>query len=188
MSLEVSTPKTETGIRIIPMLDSVYDAFMMEYEEQKETGFNTTIIDGYTGFIFQNRTGNILNQRNINDAIRRIIADYNYDEQIRAKKEKRLPIMLPNFSCHHLRHTFCTRLCEVESNPKVIMEIMGHKDIQTTMNIYAEAQSELKKQTKNNLSSEWNKILESDPRKAENTDLILKKLNTLQEQLVPCTS
>ena len=168
MSLEVSTPKTETGIRVIPMLDSVYDAFMMEYEEQKETGFNTTIIDGYTGFIFQNRTGNILNQQNINDAIRRIIADYNYDEQIRAKKEKRLPIMLPNFSCHHLRHTFCTRLCEVESNPKVIMEIMGHKDIQTTMNIYAEAQSELKKQTMNNLSSEWNKILESDPRKAEN--------------------
>lgn len=37
-----------------------------------------------------------------------------------------------------LRHTFCTRICENETNLRVIMDIMGHSDIQTTMNIYAE--------------------------------------------------
>lgn len=47
--------------------------------------------------------------------------------------------MLPEFSCHHLRHTFATRLCEVESNLKGIQVIMGHKNIETTMDIYAEA-------------------------------------------------
>ena len=41
-------------------------------------------------------------------------------------------------SAHVLRHTFCTRLCENETNLKVIMDIMGHSDIRTTMNIYAE--------------------------------------------------
>ena len=46
--------------------------------------------------------------------------------------------MLPHFSAHVLRHTFCTRLCENETNLKVIRDIMGHSDIQTTMNIYAE--------------------------------------------------
>lgn len=36
------------------------------------------------------------------------------------KKENRDPLLLLHFSCHHLRHTFCTRLCENESNIKVI--------------------------------------------------------------------
>ena len=46
---------------------------------------------------------------------------------------------LPNFSCHNLRHTFATRFCENETNLKVIQSILGHKDIQTTMDVYAEA-------------------------------------------------
>ena len=44
------------------------------------------------------------------------------------------------------RHTFCTRLCERETNLKIIQSIMGHKDIQTTMDIYAEATEEKKLQ------------------------------------------
>jgi hypothetical protein len=45
-------------------------------------------------------------------------------------------VLPPDFSAHHLRHTFCTRLCEKETNLKVIQSVMGHKDIQTTMDIY----------------------------------------------------
>lgn len=52
--------------------------------------------------------------------------------------------MIPHFSCHHIRHTFCTRFCENETNLKVIQNIMGHANIETTMDIYAEA-TELKK-------------------------------------------
>lgn len=48
---------------------------------------------------------------------------------------------------HHLRHTFCTRLCENETNLKVIQSVMGHKDIQTTMDIYAEATEEKKQES-----------------------------------------
>lgn len=62
-----------------------------------------------------------------------------------AKKEKRETILLPQFSCHHLRHTVATRLCETETNLKVIQAIMGHRSIETTMDIYAEA-TERKKQ------------------------------------------
>ena len=51
---------------------------------------------------------------------------------------------LPHFSCHHLRHTFCTRFCENETNLKVIQEIMGHADITTTMDIYNEATKDKK--------------------------------------------
>ena len=53
---------------------------------------------------------------------------------------------MPDFSAHTLRHTFCTRLCENETNLKVIQTIMGHKDIQTTMDIYADCTDDKKKE------------------------------------------
>ena len=109
----VSLPKTNAGIRTIPMMDAVYDAFQEEYEYQKENGFNNTTIDGMTGFIFCNRFGNVHNPQTINRTIKRIAESYNAEELIRAKKEKRQPIILPHFSCHHLRHTFCTLFSDI---------------------------------------------------------------------------
>ena len=52
---------------------------------------------------------------------------------------------------HIMRHTFCTRFCENETNVRVIQEIMGHSDISTTMNIYAEATESKKKESFENL-------------------------------------
>ena len=151
--LRVSLPKTEAGIRTIPMLDIVKDAFEMLYEEQEENGFNETEIDGMTGFIFCNRFGGVPNPQTVNHTIKRILNQYNADEVVRAKKERREPIILPDFSCHYLRHTFCTRLCERETNLKVIQAIMGHKNIETTMDIYAEATEEKKQETFENLAA-----------------------------------
>lgn len=141
----VSTPKTEAGVRIIPMMDVVKKAFEDEYEAQKETGFNMQVIDGMSGFIFCNREGKLLNPSVINRAIRRIYESYNAEEILNAKRTNRRPILIPHFTCHHIRHTFCTRFCENETNLKVIQSIMGHANIETTMDIYAEA-TELKKQ------------------------------------------
>lgn len=151
--LRVSLPKTEAGIRTIPMLDIVKDAFEILHEEQEENGFNETEIDGMTGFIFCNRFGGVPNPQTVNHTIKRILNQYNADEVVRAKKERREPIILPDFSCHHLRHTFCTRLCEHETNLKVIQAIMGHKNIETTMDIYAEATEEKKQESFENLAA-----------------------------------
>ena len=125
--LKINTPKTEAGMRTIPMLDAVKDAFEMIWEEQKENGWTDAEIDGMTGFIFCNRYGNIMNAQSVNRAIKRIASSYNATEEVEARKEHREPVLLPNFSAHNLRHTFCTRLCERETNLKVIQSIMGHK-------------------------------------------------------------
>ena len=77
-------------------------------------------------------------------ALERIIDAYNDAEIHDAKQNHREPLILPHFTCHSLRHTFCARFCENESNLKVIQSVMGHVDIATTMNIYAEV-SEAKK-------------------------------------------
>ena len=153
--MTVSLPKTEAGIRTIPMLDQVYEAFDRVYKEQCETGFNETEIDGMSGFIFKNEQGNVLSEQNINAAIRRITEAYNMKEEVRAARERREPELLPNFSCHYLRHTFCTRFCENETNLKVIQSVMGHKNIKTTMEVYAECTDEKKKEAMQNLSAKW---------------------------------
>ena len=150
--MRISKPKTEAGIRNIPMLDIVYDAFQMEYEEQSETGHNETELDGLNGFVFINRFGSVPNPQSVNRTIKRIVQSYNAEEVIKAKRERRQPLILPDFSCHHLRHTFGTRLCENETNLKVIQAIMGHRNIETTMDIYAEATDSKKQETFEHLS------------------------------------
>ena len=100
-----------------------------------------------TGFIFSNRFGDVPNPQSVNRAIKRIIADYNATEEIAAKRQRRQAVLLPDFSAHHLRHTFCTRLCEQETNLKIIQAIMGHKDIKTTMDVYAEATEDKKQES-----------------------------------------
>ena len=147
----VTTPKTRSGIRIIPMLSEVKKALLGEYDRQLREGFTKLEVDGYSGFIFQNQLGECLNPHAINRAIDRISKAYNREETERAAKEKREPELLPHFSAHNLRHTFCTRFCENETNLKIIQEIMGHADISTTMNVYNEATREKKMESFANL-------------------------------------
>lgn len=148
----VTTPKTEAGKRIIPLLPEVRKAFEEEKAYQKEVEVTCKAnIDGYTDFIFLNRFGNIHNPQTINRAIKRITIAYNEQEMEAADRESREPVLIPPFSCHNLRHTFCTRYCENETNLKVIQEIMGHKDIATTMEIYAEATKDAKVKSFENL-------------------------------------
>lgn len=113
-------------------------------------------VDGYTDFVFINRYGNVLLPHDINRAIVRTYTEANAKEAEQAKKERRSPVVIRHFSVHNLRHTFCTRLCEAENNIKLIMAIMGHSDVQTTMNIYNEIQEAKKKEAFTELN---NKIM-----------------------------
>lgn len=148
----VTTPKTKAGKRIIPLLPEVRKALEEEKAHQKEVGVTCKAnIDGYTDFIFRNRFGNIHNPQTINRTIKRITIAYNEQEMEAADRESRDPVLIPPFSCHNLRHTFCPRYCENETNLKVIQEIMGHRDIATTMEIYAEATKDAKVKSFKNL-------------------------------------
>jgi len=118
---------------------------LAEYHRAENGIRNVMELDGFSGFVFCNRFGNFHNQASINREIKRIVNDYNAREEVNARRDGRKPIIVPGFSCHIARHTFCTRLCENETNIKVIQTIMGHNDIQTTMDIYAEV-SEKKQQ------------------------------------------
>lgn len=143
---ELALPKIEAGIRTIPMLKKVKEALELEKENQEKYGYNCVVeLGGMKNFIFCNRFGGLLNPAGVNKVIKRIVSDHNAKEIVDAKKEGREPMIIPDFSCHIIRHTFCTRLCENETNVKVIQSVMGHKDIQTTLDIYAEVSEKKKK-------------------------------------------
>ena len=95
---------------------------------------------------------NVQHQGTLNKAIRRIIRDCN-DEVL--AKDPDSTVLLPRFSCHTLRHTFTTRMCEAGVNIKVIQDALGHSDISTTLNIYADVTKELRKSEFENLDRQF---------------------------------
>lgn len=142
-SFNVNTPKTKAGERVVPMLGFVKEAFLEERENQKEIGISCKAsVDGYTDFIFVNRYGDTQHLGTLNKAIRRIIRDCN-DAQF--EKSENPEVLLPHFSCHTLRHTFTTRMCEAGVNIKVIQDALGHADVSTTLGIYADVTKDLRK-------------------------------------------
>lgn len=134
--LRIQSPKSDSGLRTIPMIAEVKAALQDERIKQLKTGMCTDVIDGVFGFVFCNRNRQALVPRNINNTVNRLVNSYNKREIELAAAENRQPIVLPNFSPHILRHTFCTRLCESGMNIKVIQDVMGHSNISITLDIY----------------------------------------------------
>ena len=142
-NFNVITPKTTASNRQVPMLDFVKEAFIKEKEVQELLDIKCeATIDGYTDFIFVNRFGNVQHQGTLNKAIKRIIRDCNDEQFLKSDNPK---VLLPHFSCHSLRHTFTTRMCEAGVNVKVIQDTLGHTDVSTTLNIYTDVTKELKR-------------------------------------------
>lgn len=137
------------------MLDSVRTAFIAEKQyQEKEHICCKAAIDGYTDFIFVNRFGNVQHQGTLNKALRRIIRDCN-DEVL--AKNPNAKVLLPRFSCHSLRHTFTTRLVESGVNIKVVQDVLGHKDVSTTLDIYTDVTRELAKREFDDLEAKIKK-------------------------------
>ena len=152
----IHSPKTQNSNRRIPMLSFVKDAFLEEHQAQQEKGIHCqATIDGYTDFVFINRFGQPQHQGTLNKALRRIIRDCNDEVLLKGKKN---PVLLPYFSCHILRHTFTTRMCEAGVNVKVIQDALGHSDVSTTLNIYADVTKDLKQSEFANFDAHWNGI------------------------------
>ena len=92
-------------------------------------------MDSYEDYVFLNDDGRLLNDLILNDVLRNVCFQV----------KQRLPDAfqgLEKVTCHTLRHTFATRLCEAGVQMKVIQDVMGHADIGMTMDLYAESTME----------------------------------------------
>ena len=126
----VMSPKSKAGTRTLAMTDEVKKAFMLKYTEPRPQIEH--IIDGCTGFIFINKEGNPKTRQNLKSSM---IAIRDKAEELGIKD-------FANITPHVLRHTFCSRMIESGIDVKSLQIIMGHSDIETTLNVYTHKEPE----------------------------------------------
>lgn len=151
----ISSPKTKGSVREIPMLSAVERVLKEEFERQKQSGLCETVIDGFTHFVWTTRRGMPYSSQLFDRKLKSATERYNAFEEKAAQKEGRTPALLPRFSAHSLRHTFCTRFCQNETDVKVIQTIMGHTCFSTTMDIYNRCTAERKKKSFSKLDDKF---------------------------------
>ena len=123
--LYIDTPKSKSSIRKVPMSEQARKAFERVIAWRGEPEPYT--VDGYSGFLFVSESGKPYLADHYQTVLRRAVQRYN-----RTHAEQ-----LPKISPHVLRHTFCTRLANKNINPKSLQYIMGHADINITLNLYS---------------------------------------------------
>ena len=127
MKFYISSPKSNSGNRTIPLTNTVKTYLLKQRDEKmfisKSSG---VIIDGYKDFVFVTGKGKPIQPHSIYQALGHIVDTIN----------KIYDINFPRISAHILRHTGCTRMAESGMDPKVLQYIMGHSSIEVTMDVY----------------------------------------------------
>ncbi len=122
---KVAEPKTESGIRQVPMTKEVAECFRRIIKSRKKPK-TEPVIDGYAGFLFLDKDGHPMVAMHWEKYFQHICEKYN----------KIYKVQMPKVTPHVCRHTFCSRMAAARMNPKTLQYIMGHSDIGVTLNTY----------------------------------------------------
>ena len=129
MEYVIEDPKTENGVRYVPMTEEVANCFR-RIILKREAPKVEPMIGGYTGFLCLDK----------NDRPKVALHWEKYFEHIVQKYNKIYRIQMPKVTPHVCRHTFCSNMAKSGMNPKTLQYIMGHADISVTLNVYTHVQ------------------------------------------------
>lgn len=116
----ISTPKSDCSIRKIPIPD-----FLIEHMTKYYTNQN--------GYLLTAHEKKFIEPRTMQNHYKRILRECD----------------IPYKNCHSLRHTFATRCVELGFDIKSLSEILGHANVNITMNRYVHPTMELKRRNMN---------------------------------------
>lgn len=125
MEYSIEEPKTESGVRFVPMTEEVAACFRRIIANRPRPTVEP-MIQGYTGFLFLDK----------NDRPMVALHWEKYMKHIRDKYNSIYKIQMPKITPHVCRHTFCSNMAKSGMNPKTLQYIMGHSDISVTLNTY----------------------------------------------------
>lgn len=141
-AIVIQKPKTKKGERSIPLFSSIVSDLKehkaTEKDKLKDLGWDDIKIKQHfkDGLVFTNELGGHIEPRNLTRKFYKLID---------ATK-------IPSTNFHALRHSFATRLLEMNESPKVVQEILGHSSITLTLDTYSHVMPELKKAAVDKLS------------------------------------
>ena len=110
------SPKTKSSRRGIPISRPVCDAFQTQLARSRQRGPED--------LVFTTRNQTPLNPKNL---LRRVLRP--------ACKTLGLPLI----SWHSFKHTHATQLAEVGESLRTAQSLLGHSDVETTLNVYTHA-------------------------------------------------
>ncbi len=133
----ISDTKTTCSVREIPIADIVVETLKtwkgkqsLRQQINKEVKADLT---APTSFIFANDDGSVRSYSGCRMIFNRFI--------------KRNNLSKYNIHFHGLRHTFSNMHFEMNENPKVIQQLLGHRDVKTTITVYNSVDNEYVRQT-----------------------------------------
>lgn len=121
----IEEPKTESGVRFVPMTEEVAACFKRVIGNREKPTVEP-VVDGHVGFLFLDK----------NDMPMVALHWEKYMQHIREKYNKIYKEQMPCITPHVCRHTFCSKMAKSGMNPKTLQYIMGHSDISVTLNTY----------------------------------------------------
>ena len=119
----ISNPKSDSSVRWIPIPDSLFN-LICQYKFPENAYFLTGTSKQY------------IEPRNMQNKFKKAIKECGIE----------------NANFHALRHTFATRCIELGFDIKSLSEILGHSNVNITLNRYVHPSMELKQQNMNKLS------------------------------------
>lgn len=172
----IGDTKTACSVRDIPVTDIVLETLKQWKEKQskrQETNPNVTaILTAPTSFVFANDNGSYRTYYGT-----RVIFD-------RFKRRNGLSKYHTHF--HGLRHTFSNMLFEMNENPKVIQQLLGHRDVKTTITVYNSVNSEYVREATDRLNTkiqEKQKAKEMEIEKQKEPELTDEEIDRMIKQL-----
>lgn len=121
----IVSPKTESGVRQVPMTKEVAECFQRIIKKRKKPRVEL-VVDGHSGFLYLDKRGKPLLAYHWEKYFQHICEKYNSIYKV----------PLPKITPHVCRHTYCSRMAAARMNPKTLQYIMGHSDIGVTLNTY----------------------------------------------------
>ena len=137
MEYVIEAPKTDAGVRFVPMTQEVEQCFHSILSKRQAPKVEP-LIDGHSGFLYLDKNGMPMVALHWEKYFEHIVEKYN-----KIYKDE-----MPKITPHVCRHTFCSNMAKSGMNPKTLQYIMGHSDISVTLNTYShvgfeDAKSEL---------------------------------------------
>lgn len=129
MQYVIQDPKTESGIRYVPMSEEVVACFRRILANRVAPKVEA-MVDGYAGFLFLDKNDRPMVALHWEKYLQHIVEKYNNIYRIQ----------MPKVTPHVCRHTFCSNMAKSGMNPKTLQYIMGHSDISVTLNVYTHVQ------------------------------------------------